>query len=321
MAEQWVSSEQGISVVVPTLNRGRILLDCLTDLVAQRHRPLEILVVDQSPATPPDVAAMVEQHPDLISYHRVSFRGLPQARNYGWQQARYEAIVYVDDDIRCGPEFVTEHVRALQFPGVGVVAGGIDEAHKPPDIALPVGGFCRWTAISTRGFAARGQCEVEHAPGGNFSVLRQVISSVGGFDEFLNVGAALCEELEFCLRVRRAGYRIYFNGAARLTHLAATNGGCRVTNVREHVYALMHNQSLVIRRHLGRFKMPVAMVRLGLIGLAFARHYRSPSLLVDALRGSWSGLCDGGKVPLCTLVVAEPRRRHENALPGPSADG
>jgi GT2 family glycosyltransferase len=320
MAEQPVVAQQGVSVVVPTLNRGNVLLDCLTDLVAQRHRPLEILVVDQSPAMLPGVAAIVEQHPDLISYHQVAFRGLPRARNYGWQQARYEAIVYVDDDIRCGPEFVTEHLKALRASDVGVVGGGIDEAHKPPDIAHPVGGFSRWTAIATRGFAARGQCEINHAPGGNFSIWRKVVRSVGGFDEALSVGAALCEELEFCLRVRRAGYRIYFNGAARMTHLAAANGGCRVANAHENVYALTHNQALVIRRHLGWVEMPVAVFRLGLIGLAFAWHHRMPSLLADTVRGCWAGLGDGGRSPRCTWVAQELRCRQEDAAPGPLAD-
>ena len=40
--------KQGISVVVPTLNRGSYLIDTLHDLLAQDYRPIEILVVDQS---------------------------------------------------------------------------------------------------------------------------------------------------------------------------------------------------------------------------------------------------------------------------------
>jgi len=101
---------QGISVVVPTLNRGPYLIDTLHDLLAQDYRPLEILVVDQSCGEDAKLLELVLTHCDLISYHKVSFRGLPVARNYGWQHAKYEAVVFVDDDIRCGPSLVAEHL-------------------------------------------------------------------------------------------------------------------------------------------------------------------------------------------------------------------
>src|SRR5208282_5166662 len=117
----------GATVIVPTLNRGRYLIDTLHDLLAQEYRPLEILVVDQSSEEASALRDLVLKHPDLISYHKVHFRGLPLARNYGWQQAKYEAIVFMDDDIRCGPDLVSEHLRGLTLPNTGMVAGGIDE--------------------------------------------------------------------------------------------------------------------------------------------------------------------------------------------------
>ena len=113
--------------MVPTLNRGSYLIDTLHDLLAQEYRPIEILVVDQSGEKAPALLDLVLKHPDLISYHKVQFRGLPLARNYGWQHAKYEAIVFVDDDIRCGPSLVSEHLRGLTRTNIGMVAGGIDE--------------------------------------------------------------------------------------------------------------------------------------------------------------------------------------------------
>jgi len=216
--------KQGISVVVPTLNRGSYLIDTLHDLLAQDYRPLEILVVDQScgeDATLPDLAV---RHCDLISYHKVSFRGLPLARNYGWQQAKYEAVVFVDDDIRCGPSLVAEHFRGLTQPNIGMVAGGVDERISSEEDSPAPGRFNSWTATPQRGFSATGDCLVKHVPGGNFSAWRSVLQAAGGFDEALALGAALYEETELCLRVRKCGFDIYFNGSARLLHLAAGSG-------------------------------------------------------------------------------------------------
>ena len=230
-------AEQGVTVVIPTLNRGGFLRACLEDLLAQSHRPLEILIVDQSDEVGQDLRELVEQHAGIISHHQVSFRGLPLARNYGWQRARYDAILFVDDDTRCPPDLVSEHLRALQMTGVGAVAGGIDERYRPADSGPLTGIYRAWTATPLRGFGALGEGDVHHAGGGNFSVWRRAILAAGGADETLNQGAALYEETDLCLRIRRAGFRIVFNGRARLTHLAAAGGGCRVDQVQPYVRA------------------------------------------------------------------------------------
>jgi GT2 family glycosyltransferase len=291
----------GVTVVVPTLNRGHFLADCLRDLVGQHHRPLEILVVDQSSVVDSGITGLVELHPSMISYHRVAFRGLPAARNYGWQHAAYEAIIFVDDDIRCGPEFVMEHLKSLKLPGIGVVAGGIDEANRPPDPGPPTGVYRRWTATPLRGFSAQDQREVDHAPGGNFSAWRSALAAAGGFDESLNQGAALYEETELCLRIKRAGHRVYFNGGARLTHLAAASGGCRVEELDAYLAALAHNRGILIRRHGRWFHAAVALGRLALLGFSYARYYRKPGVIYSCLIGGVRGLRDGGRRPVCTL--------------------
>lgn len=280
----------GVTVVVPTLNRDDYLYDCLQDLLAQEHRPLEILVVDQSDHVPKHVQQIVEMHPDIISYHKVDFRGLPLARNYGWEHAHYDAIVYVDDDIRCSPSLVSEHLRALRLPNVGIVAGRITEAHREERVRGKAGHFNVWTANVKRGFSQEGEYYVCHAPGGNFAVWRKVAQQIGGFEEKLNFGAALYEETEFCLRASQIGYQIYFNGLAHLTHLAVPTGGCRVDDVEPYVWGLAHNRTILIRRHLSWYQQPVAFAELLRLGLAYMKHYRKPQVLYALLNGTMAGL-------------------------------
>lgn len=293
-------TDPGVTVVVATLNRGGFLADCLRDLAAQRHRPLEVLVVDQSPDVGEEIDRLADRHPGLIAHHRVPFRGLPRARNYGWQNAAHDAIVFVDDDIRCGPDFVSEHIRALRRPGVGVVGGGIDEPNRAADRLRRPGVYRRWTATPLRGFGAEGGGEADHAAGCNFSAWRRALVAAGGFDEGLCAGAALYEETDLCLRVRRAGFRVAFHGDARLTHLIAARGGCRVEQIRDYVRALAHNRGVMIRRHGRWFHAPTALGRLAGLGLSYARHYRAPGALAACLAGGWSGLRDGADPPICT---------------------
>lgn len=293
-------TDQGVTVVIPTLNRGHYLTDCLEDLVAQRHRPLEILVVDQSAAESADVAGLVARHAPRIAHHRVDFRGLPRARNYGWRNATHEAIIFVDDDTRCGPGFVTEHLRALRLPGVGLVAGGIDEAGRAADTRRRAGVYRRWTATPLRGFGSTGEYDADHAAGCNFSAWRWALAGAGGVDESLGLGAALYEETDLCLRVKRSGARVYFNGRARLTHLVAAGGGCRVDRVVDYVRALAHNRGVMIRRHGRWYHAPVALARLAALVASYARYYREPGALTAGLTASFGGLRDGTRPPLCT---------------------
>lgn len=282
----------GVTVIVPTLNRGAYLVDCLTDLLAQKHRPLEILVVDQSDHVPDSVQRLVDEHPDIISYHRVPFRGLPNARNHGWRHARYDAIVYVDDDVRCPPDLVSEHLRALQLPGVGVVAGRVHERGRDVDPDRPAGRFNYWTASAERAFIQQAEYDVVGAAGCNFATWRDVASVVGGIDERLNVGAALYEETEYCLRVKAAGWRVYYNGHAHLNHLVSPSGGCRVDQVEAYVWALAHNRTILIRRHLKWYQQPVAFAEVIRLGMAYAFHYRQPRAFTTTINGIRAGWKD-----------------------------
>jgi GT2 family glycosyltransferase len=288
----------GATVVIATLNRGPFLVRTLCDLIEQSYRPLELLVVDQSSTTSAELQALLDQHPGLISYHRVDFTGLPVARNYGWQKARHENIVFVDDDIRCGAELVEHHLQSLRDPTVGVVAGGVDELSN--DRSGMTGGFNPWLASPVGAFGATGEFDVRSAKGCNFSVRKQVLREIGGIDELLNVGAALYEETEFCLRASAAGYRIHFNGRARLLHLAAPEGGCRVREPRRYVRALFHNRSVLIRRHLAAHHRPTALARLLFLSASFARANDDLGVLAAAMRGCIEGLRDGSRKALCS---------------------
>ena len=304
LSDTHTGEHESVTVVIPTFNRGAYLLDTVRDLQQQTYRPLEVLVVDQSDDVDPALVETVQQSGGLMSHHRVGFQGLPQARNFGWQMAASTNIVFVDDDIRCGPELVSEHARGLQQKGVGVVAGGIREVKGAGGERDRPGRFNRWTASPSRGFASRRDVDVDHVPGGNFSCLRQVIREAGGFDEALSVGASLYEETDFSLRVLRLGYRIRFNGRARLTHLSAASGGCRVSDISSYMWALGHNRAVLVRRHVAAIYWPTALARLVLLGLSYSAEYQQTRPLRACLSGFAKGWHQGRMPPVCTDYLA-----------------
>ncbi len=180
-----------------------------------------------------------------------------------------------------------------------MVAGGIDERTFLQEKFIAPGQFNFWTATPQRGFSAAGEYLVKHVPGGNFSAWRSILKAVGGFDEALAIGAALYEETELCLRVQKLGFDIYFNGKARLQHLAAGNGGCRVPDLPQYMGSLAHNRAILIGRHLRWFQTPVAYLRLVLLFISYAVHYHTLRAFRPGMVGFLSGLRAAKKPPVC----------------------
>src|SRR5699024_6301783 len=136
------------------------------------------------------------------------------------------------------------------------------------------GTYDRWRAVAERGYNACGELDVAHVPGGNFGARREALQGAGGVDERLGIGSALLEESDLALRVSSLGWRIRFNGVARLTHLAAGSGGTRQPDWRRYVHALAHNRSVVIRRHSRWYQWPVGLAWSGKLIAAYTLHYR-----------------------------------------------
>lgn len=287
----------GISIIIPTLNRTTFLKDTLDDLFVQEfEHPYEILIVDQS-AQPDSIIINHTKGNPLVQYcHITQFRGLPEARNFGAQKAKYDVLVYVDDDIECDKDFIQEHYNTfLSIPDVAVVAGGITEKFKNnPD--GEVGKFITKTATPLRSFHKEGDFEVDHGGGGNFGVRKEVYLKVNGVDENLTKGAALYEETDFCLRVKKQGGKIWFNSKAHVYHLAADTGGCRVPDIDKYLYNLVRNRTLIIERHLSAKDKLTAKIELFRLVLAHALSYKKPSLIKHFFKAGKEGKTVG-KLP------------------------
>ena len=293
-----------VSVIIPTLNRDKYLLLSVQDMLAQDYDDFDIIVVDQSPAPTPEMQVLIEANPNKLKYYNVDFKGLPQARNFGWQHSEAEIVIYIDDDIRSEEQLIKEHVKCYQDPEIGMVAGGIDEAHRGLDDGPNVGVFSRWSCTPYRGFASHKDQWVDHVPGGNFSARRALLEQAGGVDEHLTLGAALYEESELSLRVKRVtGTKFWFQASARLLHLAADDGGCRVINdVPKYIWGLSHNRAIVMQRYLSPLQRLVAMFFLFKLVAAYAWSDKSPKVFISFIQGYMLGRKNAKDQPKCTVM-------------------
>jgi len=290
---------KGFSVIIPTLHRTSFLLDTLKDLVVQDfEHAYEIIIVDQSEQKDLKIIAYIKDF-DFIKYHHItSFKGLPEARNYGATKATYEYLLYLDDDIRCAPNLLTQHFLFLESEDISMVAGGITEKFKT-NLDCEIGKFVKRTATPLRGFHLEGQGEIDHAGGGNFSIKKKAYTQVGGIDEQLTQGAALYEETDFCLRLKKEGHTIYYNHKAHMFHLAAETGGCRVPDIHKYIYSLSRNRTIVIHRYLPWYYRITSSLYLIKLIISYTLAYKDNRIF----KSYYTGLKEG------KLVAKQPSLR------------
>lgn len=279
---------KGISVIIPTLNRNEILLTSLYDLLNQNFDPYEILIIDQSKSENLKVKNLLSAY-NNIKYFHVKFQNLPKARNYGLYKSKFMYVVFVDDDIRCGNNFLQEHFNSLNSSKFHMIAGRV----KENNVVIPKNQnftFSYWTAMTTNGGGNLNCKEADHVRGGNFSLNKIICNIVGGFDETLGEKTALFEELDFCLRAKQKNYKILYNPRADLFHLAAPMGGCRIKNINDYIWSFNRNKIIIITRYLKWYHLPTAIGRLSILNFSFFRKNPNFSFLLNILRGLIEGL-------------------------------
>ena len=222
------SSALPVSCVVPSYNRGTMLIDTINDLLAQRPAALEIIVVDQTRQHPPEVEARLSElaREPNVRYFRVEVANASRARNFGFREAKGEVLILVDDDVRIGPSFVAAHWQNYaDDPTVDAVAGQVLVPGQKPGLGLPeryYWPFVGWSCFPLN-YAER--CESINLPSGNMSIRREMAFQVGGFDENFNFTCS--EDADFSWRVHLAGGRVVFDPKPSLLHLATPAGGKR----------------------------------------------------------------------------------------------
>jgi GT2 family glycosyltransferase len=279
-----------VSVIVPTYNRGGVLIDTLQKLM-QCDGTYEIIVVDQS--TPPNDEArrLAEDSPGRMQYYWREEPGLPLSRNFGLTKSRHPVVLFCDDDVVPVPGLIISHSRHYDDETIGGVAGRVlppGPEPVPPKHPI-VGRISRLTGNQTDDFEAVSEVDVDHGQGCNMSFRKEAIEAAGGFDIRFD-GSAFLEETDACLRVKRIGFRIRFDPEAVLIHLKDPTGGCRPKNPSDWFWWYGHNYMLLLRKHLSWYTWPGFILFRGVNMMLGAWRARSPLIILQGLKGMLAGL-------------------------------
>ncbi|WP_415296793.1 glycosyltransferase family 2 protein [Cellulosimicrobium sp. SJTW-1] len=242
-----------VSVVVVTYGRPDSVRECLAHLARLRSAPLEVIVVD---ATPADTTRRLvrEEFPDVRLLHSTLGRGTtPESRQMGFSVARGDVVAFIDDDAYVAEDWLDELVAPYADPAVVAVGGRADNG-IPGEESEGLGRIGRLLPDGrlTGHFGADpGRIvEVDHLLGANMSFRRSALAAIGGIRGGYP-GTCLCEESDISLRLRATGGRLLFAPDAVVRHVAAPYGIGGKRFDRRYLYYLRRNHVVMLVRNFG----------------------------------------------------------------------
>lgn len=194
-----------VTVVIPTLNRYDYLKDGLKDLENQDYRNFEVIVVDQSRPFQADFYRQFNLKTEVIYQEE---RALWLARNRAVQRAKGAFLLLYDDDSRVHPDWISNHLKALDYFNADISSG---------------------VSLSAVGDKIPGNYAFYHISSqldtGNVMIKKDVFRAIGLFDrqfEKQRMGDG-----EFGLRAYLSNFKNVSNPDACRIHLKVGSGGLR----------------------------------------------------------------------------------------------
>ncbi len=223
-----VSEEPLVSVVIPNKDQKETLQKCLSSVFSKTAwKNYEIIVVENNSET----QEIFEYYKEIDGRNRVRVVywdgdfNYSAINNFGASFAEGDYILCMNNDIEViSPEWMTEMLSFCQREGTGIVGARLyypNDTIQHAGIIIGIGGVAGSVFVGMKrghtGYMHREslQQDLSAVTAACMMVKREAWEAVGGFEEKLTVAF---NDVDFCLRVREAGYLVVYDPYAELYH-------------------------------------------------------------------------------------------------------
>lgn len=224
-----------VSIVIPNMDHVADLRQCV-DSIAQLStwRAWEIIIVENNSREPEtfEYYRTLESRPEIRVVRYKGGFNFSAICNFGAKAARGDHILLLNNDIKViSPDWLEQMLMFSQRPDVGAVGAMLyypDDTIQHAGLIIGIGGSA---GHSHKGFR-RGDIgylqrltlaqDLSGVTGACCMVPRQVWEDVGGLDESF---AVAFNDVDLCLRIRKAGYLIVWTPYAELYHFESKSRG------------------------------------------------------------------------------------------------
>ena len=221
-------SKPAVSVVVPVFNAQEFTLNCLSALWNHSaNYSFEVIVVDD--CSTDETATMLSRWSGLRVIRNASNLGFVRSGNAGALVSEAEYLVFLNNDTQVQPGWLDALIDTFRsYSEAGMVgsrllypSGRLQEAG-----GVVFGDGSAWNFGNLDDPYKPEYCylrEPDYVSGASFAIRRTLFEAVGGFDD--HFAPAYYEDVDLAFRVRRAGYRVFYQPASMLVHFEGVSAG------------------------------------------------------------------------------------------------
>lgn len=261
-----------VAVIILNWNNAADTLACLRSLAGLEYPGdrLRIVVVDNG-SSDDSVAQIRTAYPSQELIETGENLGYAEGNNVGIRSAleqNPDHILILNNDTELRPDFLSQLVaEAESAPSIGAVGPKMYFA-EPPDMVFAAGSLVEWKAgtLNQRGIWQRESVvgplysdtpeDVDFIVGCGVLFKREVFEQIGLLDPryFLNF-----EDVDLCIRARRAGYRVRYTPEAVLFHKVSASLG---QGSPRNTYYMTRNALLFFSTYLSGWQRWLTIVRI-----------------------------------------------------------
>lgn len=224
-----------VSIIMPFRDQAALTVACLASLDRSPGYPITEVVLIDNGSTEPETRALRQQLAERPDTRVLEYPGpfnWSAINNLAAKTCDTDMLLFLNNDIEASSEgWLHALVELGQRPDVGAVGARLvypDGSVQHAGVVLGLGGiaghlfaglpkgdmgYFGWDLIVKEYSAVTAACML---------VRREVFEALHGFDESYAVGF---NDVDFCIRMRQAGYRILYTPHATLIHYESVSRG------------------------------------------------------------------------------------------------
>ena len=283
-----------ISVVIPTFNKRKELIEAVRSILQQTYKVAEIIVVDN--ASTDDTLKYLNQlaakNKQIKIVKNKENTGVTGGRNKGIEYAKGDCILFFDHDMVADKTMIAELVFCLEKEkSAGIITPKIYFWDKK-DVIWSAGTDINLTTGQTifYGGKDKGQFdevrEVAVAPA-VLLVKKTVIKKIKGFD---HIFFATYEDTDFCFRAKKIGFLTYYTPRAIAYHKIPYDAYWSNQKLLDRVYWIGRNRVIFMRRYSKNFPFFLLFIPVfSIYYVSLALKYKRISAIKEYITGTING--------------------------------
>lgn len=226
-----------VSIIIPNKDHADMLDRCLKSIEKSSYQNYEIIIVENNSEKEEtfDYYKQLKSERIKVVYWEGTFN-YSAINNFGVRAAKGDFLILLNNDVEIITEnWIEEMLSNCQRKDVGIVGAKLyypDDTVQHAGIIIGIGGVAGniFTGLPRRftGYFHKAsiQQDLSAVTAACMMVKRSVYEEAGGLEEKLQVAF---NDVDFCLRVRKAGYLVVFDPYVELYHYESKTRGSENT--------------------------------------------------------------------------------------------